>query len=166
MEEKIILGTWSLTKLHRPKALMISTRCTFGLWRSLLRIPLKGFKSNRLVVGVLARQRLTKCGDVSMFFQVLETHIKRTVDLRGGLESISVMILDGYFEIASPFSANLDIVLRIAPLVLYLLSMWCCYVFLIYFDWELNMFSGCCANSTLELKSITTNKRKLNNKHT
>ena len=58
-----------------------------------------------------------------MFFQVLETHIKRTVDLRGGLESISVMILDGYFEIASPFSANLDIVLRIAPLVLYLLSM-------------------------------------------
>ena len=74
-------------------------------------------------MGVLARQRLTKCGDVSMFFQVLETHIKRTVDLRGGLESISVMILDGYFEIASPFSANLDIVLRIAPLVLYLLSM-------------------------------------------
>ena len=58
-----------------------------------------------------------------MFFQVLETHIKRTVDLRGGLESISVMILDGYFEIASPVSANLDIVLRIAPLVLYLPSM-------------------------------------------
>ena len=47
-----------------------------------------------------------------MFFQVLETHIKRPVDLRGSLESISVMILDDNFDIAFPISANLDIVLR------------------------------------------------------
>lgn len=145
---------------------MTSTSCTFGLWQSLLRIPLTGFKSNRLVVGVLARQWLTKCEDVSMFFQVLEIHIKRTVDLRGGLESISVIIWAGNFDIAFPVSTNLDMVLRIAPLVLYLLSMWCCYVFLIFFDWESNMFSGCCANSTPGLKSITTNKLKLNNKYT